>query len=179
MPTYIAMLRGINVSGQKKIKMADLRSHLSNGGLSDVETYIQSGNIVFRSDHDPRVLEDTIHQIIEDHYGFDVPTMVRLLEEFQYVLSNNPLLKDPAKDHGRLYITFLDEVPSKEKVEALKEFDYSPEEYVIKDRVVFFYSPHGYGKAKMSNNFFEDKLKVRATSRNWKTVSVLYEMATK
>jgi uncharacterized protein (DUF1697 family) len=177
MKTYIAILRGINVSDQKKIKMADLRALLDEIGFKEVQTYIQSGNIVFQY---PETSESDLEKIIEEkiqsHYDFHVPTMVRTPEAFQYVINHNPFLQDPEKDIKRQYITFLAEQPAEENIEALKEVDHDPEEYIIDGRVIFFFSPNGYGRAKMNNNFFEKKLKVKATTRNWKTVNKLLEM---
>jgi uncharacterized protein (DUF1697 family) len=178
MRTYIAILRGINVSGQKKIKMADLRALLGDLGLENVQTYIQSGNIVFQHTEAPESdLEKMIEEKIQSHYNFQVPTMVRTPEAFQYVIDHNPFLKGLNKDIKRQYITFLAEKPAAERIEALKDGHYEPEEYVIDRRIIFFFSPHGYGRAKMNNNFFEKKLKVKATTRNWKTVNKLLEMA--
>ena len=155
-----------------------LRDLLLDGGLESVQTYIQSGNIVFQaSEGDERALEERIRSLIRERYDFDVPTMVRQPKEFKAILEGNPHLKDSTKPTDRMYVTFLDHNPDSDRIEALKQFDYRPEEYVIRDRVVFFYSPNGYGKAKMNNNFFEQKLKMPATTRNWKTVNVLYEMA--
>ena len=177
MPTYIALLRGINVSGQKKIKMADLRTHLSELAYADIRTYIQSGNIVFSSPlREIPVLEAQIVEKIQEKYGFDVPVMIREPKDFTSVLERNPM---PAEryDHKRLYATFLDEEPASEKLQKLAEVDYSPEEYIVDGRMIYFYSPHGYGRAKMNNNFFEQKLKVKATTRNWNTVNKLLVMS--
>ncbi|MDN5200563.1 DUF1697 domain-containing protein [Fulvivirgaceae bacterium BMA10] len=178
MQTYIAMLRGINVSGQKKIKMVDLRAYLEELNFLNIQTYIQSGNIIF--DHaqvDPGILEDNIKEKVLEKYGFEVPTTVKLPSEFNYVLNNNPFLKEHDMDPKRIFVTFLYEIPAAEYIEKLKEVDYTPEEYILDGKNIFFFSPHGYGKAKMSNNFFENKLKVFATTRNWRTVNKLYEMA--
>jgi len=176
MKVFIALLRGINVSGQKKIKMADLKKHLEDIGFERVETYIQSGNIVFGSELDPRKLEGLIAEKIKAEYSWDVPVMVKSLEEFENTLISNPFLNDRDKD--KLYYTFLSEEPELEQVEKLKEYSFMGEEYEIKGKVIFFYAGNGYGRAKMNNNFSENKLKVSATTRNWKTVKVLYEMST-
>ncbi|MBL4754865.1 MAG: DUF1697 domain-containing protein [Flavobacteriales bacterium] len=177
METYIAMLRGINVSGQKKIKMADLRGYMEELSFQDVETYIQSGNIVFKAKGNATQLAQVIRAKILERYGFEVPTLVKQHKDFEYVLANCPFMLDPAKDESRFYITFLDCEPETALVEKLEELNYSPEEYVLDGTNIFFYSPNGYGNAKMNNNFFEKKLKVSATTRNWKTVHKLAEMS--
>ena len=177
MPTYIALLRGINVSGQKKIKMADLRTHLSELGYGNLQTYIQSGNIVFSSaEEDAAVLEGQIHEKIKEKYGFEVPVLVLQPEDFTAVLDRNPM-QEERHDRKRLYVTFLASEPVPEKKAKLSELDYSPEEYVLDGKVIYFFSPTGYGRAKMNNNFFEQKLKVKATTRNWNTVNKLLAMS--
>ena len=178
MKTYIAILRGINVSGQKKIKMADLKSLMEELNFGNVRTYIQSGNVVFECDECPaKELEKSIEEKIAGHYGFQVPTMVKTPDELEYVLHHNPFFNDPDKDPKRFYVTFLDEVPAPELVEKLKGIDYHPEAYVLDGKNIYFFSPAAYGRAKMNNNFFENKLKVAATTRNWNTVMKLVEMA--
>jgi len=175
MSIYIAMLRGINVSGQKKILMADLRAHLEELGLDNVQTYIQSGNVVFDcEDATPEELQVKIEGQIAAKYGFEVPCQVKTPEKLVHVLNNNPF---EDKDTSRLYVTFLSEVPLQELVTKLEDYNYSPEEYILDKQNIYFYSPHGYGNAKMNNNFFENKLKVAATTRNWKTVNQLAAMA--
>lgn len=178
MKTYIAMLRGINVSGQKKIKMAELRAHLAELDFQNVQTYIQSGNIIFQYADTPHPeLEEMIHNKIKEKYGFEVPTLVKQAEDFGYVIQNNPFLEEPEKDIKRQYITFLAETPAREHANNINAEDYLPEEYVLDGDVIFFFSPSGYGRARMNNNFFEKKLKVKATTRNWKTVNKLYDMS--
>ena len=180
MNSYIALLRGINVSGQKLIKMADLRKHLAELPFESIQTYIQSGNIVFQSEIDSKSeLENLIHNKIKEKYGFEVPTLVKAPNDFIKALEKNPFKAEESEDPKRLYLTFLSKPPDKDKMTALRDFDYSPEKYVIDGDLVFFFSPHGYGKAKMNNNFFEQKLKVSATTRNWKTVHILLEMGSK
>jgi uncharacterized protein (DUF1697 family) len=176
METYIAMLRGINVSGQKKIKMADFTKHLQELNFNDVQTYIQSGNAVFKyKKSTPKSLENKIAKKILEEYGFKVSVIVKIPDELTEVLENNPFTKD--KNLNRLYVTFLYDEPTADNIKKLKSFDYRPEEYFLIGKIIYGYSPHEYGKAKMNNNFFENKLKVAATTRNWKTVNKLAEMA--
>lgn len=177
MSTYIALLRGINVSGQKKIKMADLREQLSELGWQNIQTYIQSGNVIFESDDDDlKELGQKLAEKIKEHYGFEVPTMVKRPADFQHVLEHNPFSKELEEIPKQFYVTFLAEAPDKEKVEALRQVDYSPEQWGLVGTDIYFYPPQGYGRAKMHNNFFEKKLKVQATTRNWRTIQVLLEM---
>ncbi len=171
------MLRGINVSGQKKIKMDELRKYMGEMNFYDVQTYIQSGNIVFSSEETKEGLPGSIESNIKRHFGFAVPAVVKTPSDFVHVLLNCPFLKDNSKDLGKVYITFLSREPDASCIEALAETDYSPEDYIIDGAIIFVYAANGYGKAKLNNNFFENKLKVSATTRNWKTVEKLAEMA--
>lgn len=174
MNTFIVLFRGINVSGQKKIKMAELKKHLQDIGLASVETYIQSGNLIVQTTWDVATLNQTIIKKIEKEYGFSVELITKLPADLHNIIQKNPYSQ---KDLQRLYVTFLSQIPTNDKVLALRQVDYYPEEYVLHNDVIYFYSPFGYGKAKMNNNFFENKLKVSATTRNWKTVNKLLEMS--
>ncbi len=172
---YVALLRGINVSGQKKIKMADLRESLTKGGLNDVETYIQSGNIVFSSSlSEYAEMEQQIHDIILNDFGFDVPVIVLSQEKLNSVLANNPF-SDPEKIE-KSYYTILASIPSEEALQRLHEKSYAPEEFIHVDGVIYLYSPLGAAKSKLSNNLFENKLKMHATTRNGRTLHTLKNM---
>lgn len=177
MKKYIALLRGINVGGQKKIKMQELRVQLAASGLEHVITYIQSGNLVFKSTMNSKEVRDHIEQQLHSAYGFEVPTIIREPDELSAVIQANPFLKDSEKSVDRLYLTVLDEIPTNDLVAKLNELDFSPEAFSLDGKNIYFHSPLGYGKAKMNNNFFENKLKVKATTRNWKTANKLVELA--
>jgi len=178
MHTYICLLRGINVSGQKKIKMADLKESLEKLNFKDVVTYIQSGNIVFKSEITSiSELEKQIHDTILKDFGFDVPTLVKTPQQVSDAFEHNPFEKDATKDPKLFYVVFLKNKPQAENIAHLKSYDYSPEAYVLKDKIIYFYAANGAGNAKMSNNFFENKLKVQATTRNWRTTLKLIELS--
>ncbi len=179
MPTFIALLRDINVGGQKKIKMAELKAQLAPLGFQYLQTYIQSGNIVFQfPETPPRELAEQIEQEILAGYGFEVPTLVKRLADMQEVIQKNPFVGARARDTTRLYVTFLHAQPEAARLEALQAEDYLPEEFIVQGQNLYFFSPIGYGRAKMNNNFFEKKLKLHATTRNWRTIHKLLEMAT-
>jgi len=178
MTKFIALLRGINVSGQKQIKMPDLKSLFEESGFQNIETYIQSGNVIFTSKEKlPEKLEQKISLAIKRKFGFDVQIIVLTPEEIEYVLNNNPFIKKK-KQSEKLYVTFLAKSPSNENINKLNAIDYSPEEYIIDGRYIYLFVPNGYGKAKLNNNFFESKLNVSATTRNWKTVNKMFELST-
>jgi uncharacterized protein (DUF1697 family) len=179
METYISILRGINVGGQKKIQMTDLKLLYEGLELAEIITYIQSGNVIFKTDKNcnTKELADRIEQAIEAKYDFTVPVILRAVKEIENTLAVNPFLKENNIDFDKLHVTFLADKPSKENLGNLKNFDYSPDKFIIDGMEIFLYCPNGYGITKLSNNFFENKLKVRATTRNWKTVNKLFELA--
>ncbi len=174
MESYIALLRGINVGGHKRIKMADLRAYLSGIGLIDVQSYIQSGNIVFKSESTAKGgLADSIQAVILKEYGFEVPTLILKVEDLERALALNPF-KEEALD--KVCYTFLDRNPEEDLVAECLKLDYSPERFAIKESMIWLYLANGFGRAKMNNNLFERKLKVHATARNWNTVNKLIAM---
>ncbi|MEY4937214.1 MAG: hypothetical protein RIS64_3573 [Bacteroidota bacterium] len=171
MTTYISILRGINVGGQRKILMADLKTLYENLGFKDVVTYIQSGNVIFKTENlmDAMDLTQKIEKVISDNYPFTVPVLVRTQTEWHHVLISNPFLKDNAYDLEKVYVTFLDKSPDNMLLDKIKNLDFAPEQFIILDKAVYLYTSD-YGNTKLSNHFFEKKLKVKATTRNWKTV---------
>lgn len=178
MRKFIALLRGINVSGQKKIKMSDLKIIFEDLSFKKVETYIQSGNVLFFSDSiNNKSLREKIENKIKDQFGYQVQVIIKTPGELNYALRNNPFLNDKKKNDERIYFTFLSEKPSAVNITKLKEVDYSPEEYSMDRDTVYLFFPNGYGKAKMNNNFFEKKLNVFATTRNYKTVKALFTLS--
>ena len=176
MTKYIAILRGINVGGKRKILMADLKELFSEIGFADIQTYIQSGNVIFNTKRkdDNIELANKIEQSIAKNYDFKVPVIVRDVEELNEAISNNPFFEK--NDIERLHLTFLKEVPETEKLDKIKTYDYSPDKFEIKDKNVFVYCSGKYSDSKLTNKFFESKLKVLATTRNWKTVLKLLEL---
>ncbi len=178
MNTYISLLRGINVSGQKKIRMIELRSLYEALGLSHVQSYLQSGNVVFGSDiKNPLKLAGIIEKQIELSYGYTVSVFIRDAADFQRILATNPFLAEQREGRARLYVTFLRERPSPEAIANLTVPANETGQFALGEREIFLFVPDGYGRTKLSNNFFERKLNMPATTRNWKTVNALYQMA--
>jgi len=178
MPTYIAMLRGINVSGHKMIKMETLRASFGTLKLSNVQTYVQSGNVVFGcGDGSITSLSEKIKQRILRDFGFSVPIFLRTANELQEIIEDNPFLKETAIDHSKLHITFLSDAAPKSALEALQPLAAQSERFRVLGRQVYLYCPDGYGRTKLSNTAIERKLSVGATTRNWRTVNTLLAMA--
>ncbi|MBP7823005.1 DUF1697 domain-containing protein [Candidatus Gracilibacteria bacterium] len=178
MNTYIALLRGINVSGQRMIAMKDLKALLIKAGYEGVMTYIQSGNIVFKSaETNKKTLQKDIAEIIEKHYNFAVPILVLTAEEVEKIIKKNPY-NDSKKDATKLHVTFLDSMPEKKLLETTRDEKFQSDEFHIDNTIIYLYCPDGYGMTKFSTMFFERKLAVTATTRSWKTLLELEKLAT-
>ncbi|WP_127018674.1 DUF1697 domain-containing protein [Flagellimonas beolgyonensis] len=176
MNTYIALLRGINVGGQKKIKMAELRSVLENMDLKNVQTYIQSGNIVFgHNDTDTKALEIRVHDKIEKHFGFDVPVLILESKDVGRILNESPFEDD---GDNKLYYVLLKNAPNEGLKAAFNNLQFDQEDFHITDTCVYLFCRNGYGNAKLNNNLIERKLNVEATTRNHKTMLKLLELST-
>ena len=175
MKTYIALLRGINVSGQKKIPMAELRELLSKSGLQNVQTYIQSGNVIFQSaEENIQKLELKIHDAIKKHFGFEVPILIKAPKDLQRIFNECPF---PESQKENSYFTMLYTTPYKVLIEEASKTSYPNEVFIITNDCIYFHCSVGYGKAKCNNNFFERKLKVTATARNYKTMVKLLSLS--
>ncbi len=175
---YIVILRGINVGGHRKILMADLKKHLINLNLENITTYIQSGNILFDyfGKIEPKNLEEQIETLIKTIYGFDVPTIILTKDELDNAIRFNPYFQDLSADTDRLHLTFLKNIPTSIDLEKTSTFDYSPDLFTISGKNIFIYCAKKYSDTKLTNSFFESKLKVSTTTRNWKTVLKLSEL---
>ena len=172
----IGILRGINVGGKRKILMADLKSLCVKNGLTNVTTYIQSGNLIFSSDKPNSELENDLENAISEKYGFEVPVIVRTGDELENSIINNPFF-DKGTDIKQLHLTFLKEKPNQENIEKTLSFNYDPDKFIIEDKNAFIFCAGKYHESNLSNNFFEKQLKVGATTRNWKTVLKLSELS--
>jgi uncharacterized protein (DUF1697 family) len=179
MSTFISMLRGINVSGQKRITMADLKSLYGSLHFANVETYVQSGNVVFDSSgQNAAALAYSIETQIEKTFGFAVPVFIRDADDLQRIIDSNPFLNERPEDPAKLHVTFLYRSPSAAGLGNLVIPPGETAEFAAGDREIFLFCPNGYGRTKLSNSFFERRLDMPATTRNWKTVLALYDMAT-
>ena len=153
--------------------MADLKSLYKELGFKNVQTYIQSGNVVFEfAATNPVRLQEMIFDKINSHYGFEVPNLILTHEEIEEALNNNPYqcIEKP-------YFTFLSELPKQENIDALNSFSFDNEFFELKGKVIYSHYPNGAGSAKMTLTYFEKKLKVNATARNLNTTKKLLEMA--
>ncbi|WP_274563437.1 DUF1697 domain-containing protein [Streptomyces spiramyceticus] len=177
--TYAALLRGINVSGHKRVPMAELRALLTELGHRDVRTYLQSGNAVFTTDADKTddALAAELERAIEKHFGFTVDCLVRSGAYLSAVADACPF---PAAElEGKqLHVTFFSRAVDPKRLEPVDPAAYLPEEFRLGDRALYLYAPNGLGRSKLAEALAKPSLfkGVTATSRNWNTVAKLVEM---
>ena len=207
MTTFVALLRAVNVSGQNRVPMAELRASMAAAGYGDVQTYLQSGNIVFDAAADPdadagagrqaaaaQELATAVHRLIERKFGCDVRVLVLTAAELGRVAVANPFLgaagsgsaaraepdtEDAVAVDKFLHATFLEE-PAPEAAFAGLALPAQPGEQAMlaaDGRVIYLCLPHGYGRTKLNNGYFERHLGAAATTRNWRTVRALAEMS--
>jgi uncharacterized protein (DUF1697 family) len=195
MKTFISLLRGINVSGQNKIRMSELIRLYETLNLFNVVTYIQSGNVIFDcEDKNPVSLAKSIEAEIAQSCGISVKVFLTDKKHFKQIIDNNPFICQRKEDTEKLHVTFLSDAPAEQGLRNLPAsggdcFDQeqlamtldskagNADEFSVHDKEIYLFCPNGYGRTKYSNSFFEKKLRVSATTRNWKTVNALYEIA--
>lgn len=178
MKKFIVLLRGINVSGHKKINMKELKSYFEGLGFYKVATYIQSGNVIFMSKiSDKLKLQKIIEKMIFDKYNFDVKTIIITSKELVKILEQNPFKDKYEQEENKLYFTFLSDKVTDENLAKLNSMNFDSEYFSFKENIIYLYTPNGYGRAKLNNNFIENKLKVDATTRNLKTITKLIELS--
>lgn len=173
---YVALLRGINVSGRNKLPMADLRQIFVDGGAQRVETYIQSGNVAFSATkiaagNVPGFVQDAI----ADRFGYRVPVVIRTASELRKTASRNPFL-DEGSDPSRLHVAFLGTRPTKARCASLDPDRSPPDRFVVRGRDIYLHCPRGLARSKLTNAYFDSRLDTTSTLRNWRTVLRLVEM---
>ena len=175
--TFVAFLRGINVSGKNKIPMETLRVLCKDIGLKDVKTYIQSGNIVFKSkEAQSDVLGKLLADGILERFNFKVSVLVKTPSQLKKILEINPFNDEVDLAANRIYFVLLNEIPKDDLIEKFEAESFDNEEFFIAENCVYLKCNTGYGKAKLNNNLIERKLKVSATTRNFRTMGKLIEL---
>jgi uncharacterized protein (DUF1697 family) len=175
MTIYIALLRGINVGGHNMIKMADLKQLLGTIGLNNVQTYIQSGNIVFESDMESDELRQRIEQQINDTFGFLVPVILRTSKEWKQLIDNCPYPVETLGEGESIHLTLLSDMPSQEALNKLQKFQNDVDQYQVKDKDIYLFLRQNFRDSKLPLQL--QKLGVSATIRNWKTTMKLAAMS--
>jgi uncharacterized protein (DUF1697 family) len=171
MPRYIGLLRGVNVGGHAKLSMTKLRELIESLGHTEVQTLVQSGNVVFSSER--KVTSGSIEAALERELGLTVPVLLRTPAELQRVLAGNPF---PGADPSSLHVGFMSRTPPANAVRELDSARFAPEEVAVKGLELYFHLPNGMGRAKLPS-YVDRRLGVPTTVRNWKTVTRLLEIA--
>lgn len=175
MQRRVALLRGINLGPSKRVAMPALRELLETEGFGEVKTYVQSGNVVLESDQDPAKLERKLERAIEDRFNFPVGVIVRTERELAAVVKRNPL-GEAATEPKRYQVTFLAEQMKPEQLERIAALAAGSEQFAAHGRELYAWHPDGVARSKLSAKLGSTSLGVKATSRNWTTVTTLLEM---
>jgi uncharacterized protein (DUF1697 family) len=178
MPTYIAMLRGINIGPHKRMKMDKLRVTCEKLGFKDVKTYIQSGNIVFRAAKlSDEALAKKLGEAIVREFGFTADVITRTRDEMECIIRNNPLLKEKGIDPAKLHVAFLLEKPSPAAMKRLEELTLPPDRVRNLHCEIYFYFPNGVSGSSLWKHSLDRILTITSTMRNWNTVNALSKIA--
>ena len=174
MNTYIILLRGVTPTGRNKVLMAPLRAALTKAGLKEVQTYIQSGNIIARSSLFSPEIEELVHEVIRDNSGGDITVLARTPDQLLAILKGNPF-KDAISPQP--YFTVLAAEPDEKLLRELLSTDFSPDHINFHNNTIYTLYATKHSDSKFNNNYFERKLKVAATTRNINTMNRLLELA--
>jgi uncharacterized protein (DUF1697 family) len=176
-PTYVALLRGINLGARRRVAMADLRTLLEGLGYDDVRTHLQSGNAVFRSGtRSATAVKKQLEKAFDDAYDFDVDVVVRSAAQLAKVVDTNPF-DGVATDGARYLVTFLDRAPGRTWLADLDLADYEPEMVEVRGSEIYLWLPTGVHASRLARVVGDTKLHGTATSRNWNVVTKLAELA--
>lgn len=177
MSTMVALLRGINVGGRNSVPMKELRTELTAMGLTDVATLIQSGNVVFGAPQRAGArLAEAIADRVEEVFKVHPTVMLRSVDELEAVVANNPF-HEPGVDSAKLHVAFLAKQPTAKAVARLDPDRSPPDAFAVHGKEIYLQLPNGIGRSKLGGDFFESRLGIPATTRNWRTVTKLLELA--
>ena len=178
MPVIVAMLRGVNLGAHNRIKMDALRDLCGSLDLLDVQTYVQSGNIVFRTkERNLSALAKKIRSGIEKKFGFNPEIILRSTSDLRNVIAKNPFAEMKDIEPGKLLVDFLSSEPSTDACKSVRAIKTDPETLHIDGREMYIYFPNGAGRSKLSWPALEKILKTPGTARNWNSVTKLLAMA--
>ena len=179
MTRFVALLRGINVGGKNKLPMRDLAAIFEAAGCTDVETYIQSGNVVYSTKSDGEAqIPQMVSQRITEQFGLKVPVIVRSSAELDRVVANNPFLSEGA-DADALHVGFLADATSAKAIASLDAQRSPPDRFAVVGKEIYLCLPNGMARTKLTNAYFDRALSTVSTMRNWRTVLMLAEMASR
>lgn len=173
MSIYVALLRGVNVGGANRLPMADLRRIATECGFADVQTYVQSGNVVFSSPDGAEASGSVLHDAVLAATGVDSAITVRSRNELEKIIAGNPFPEPAAADPTRVHVTFLFAPARDLGIDAAR---YEPEEAVLSGRELYLHLPAGLGRSKLATDLAR-RQDLAGTTRNWRTVTTLLDMA--
>jgi len=176
MEPQVALLRGINLGSHKRVAMPALRNALTDAGFEQVRTYVQSGNVVLSSTVKPAQLERQLERLIAQRFGFEVDVIVRSAKQLAEVVKRNPLA-EVAREPKRYQVTFLAQPLERERLEELAALATDSERFAAHGRELYAWHPDGVARSKLWAKLGSTGLGVKATSRNWTTITTLLEMA--
>ncbi|HLV38647.1 DUF1697 domain-containing protein [Xanthomarina sp.] len=174
MSICIVLIKGINVGGHKKVPMAELRELLIKSGFENVQTYIQSGNVILDSSEKGNSIEIKIQKAIMTHFGFEVSVLVKTRQDLKRIFDACPFSDEEKRSS---YFMLLHDAPDDDLIKLASKKTYEGEEYKIINDCIYFFSEKGFGQAKFNASFFERKLKTFATARNYNTMVKLIAMS--
>ena len=178
MPVLISMLRGVNVGPHNRIKMDALRAVYESLKLEEPRTYVQSGNVIFRTkEKDLARLAVKIQDAIEKKFKCRPQVILRTTDELKKAIEATPFADRPDLEPGKILVTFLAAAPSREAEASLAKFKDYPEELHLKGREMYIYFPNGAGRSKLPWSSVEKLLKVTGTARNWNSVTKILDIA--
>jgi uncharacterized protein (DUF1697 family) len=178
MASYVCLLRGINVGGHKKIRMAELRGLCESIGLDNVESYLQSGNLVLDAGRSsPSKVAGAVEKAVLARFGFEVPTLARRARDMQKIVAGNPFRGHQHIDESTLHVVFLASAAPADAASRIESLGPGQDEFALVGPHIYLHCPNGYADTRLSNTALERRLGVEATTRNWKTVNALAEMA--
>jgi uncharacterized protein (DUF1697 family) len=173
---HAVLLRAVNVGGRNKVPMARLRESLTDAGFSDVVSYLQSGNLVLGSRKSPASVGRDVAAAIEGEFGLTIAVTVRSHAELTSIVAGDPFA-DVRTDDSRHGVAFLDAEPAAKRLDEVDPADYLPDRLVVAGREIHLWCPNGFGQTDLTNTFLERRLGVVATTRNWRTVAKLCDLA--
>jgi uncharacterized protein (DUF1697 family) len=181
MQTFISFLRGVNMTGHNSIRMNDLTALYNNLGFLDSKTYIQSGNVIFscNKNSSPEAIALSIEKAILEKFSYTVPVMLRTITELKGIMESNPFVAEENFDPAKSAVIFLYDKVTEFQIQKVAGVNYPPDKFQIIGNEIYTFCPDGFGKTKLYTNFFENKMKVTGTARNWKTITAILNLAEK
>lgn len=178
MGVVIGFLRAVNLAGHNRVSIADLRALCESLGLQDPQTYVQSGNVLFRTkSRDLVTLRRRLETAMERSFSFPVKVMLRTTEELRGIVARNPFAGRPGLEPAKLVVSFLADAPAAQACENFLKIKVGPEELRVSRREAYIYYTNGQGRSKLSAALMERTLGIPGTIRNWNTVTKLLAMA--